>query len=247
MLTRRNVLASAFCIYALLREAKASPVSTRSLSVARWIARHDELANGLRTGSVSQSQWHSAVNAMAREIDLEALAYEMRRARTRLAGAPFGKDPQKRFISFLDDNGNVIRHSYGLALFDFDEQSVITPHAHKHMVSAHMVIDGKVRVRTFDRVRDDGDALIIRPASDEVAEPGHAAAMTGIRDNIHWFTPKSKRAMTLDIIIDGLDQGKERYLIQPIDPLGGKKMADGSIRAPLISFDDSMARYNAAL
>ena len=53
--------------------------------------------------------------------------------------------------------------------------------------------------------------------------------------------------MTLDIIIDGLDAGQDNYTIQPVDPLGGKQLADGTIRAPVISFERSMALYTAKL
>ena len=145
----------------------------------------------------------------------------------------------------LDDEGRPLKLGYGLALFDFQPDSVITPHAHRHMVSAHMVIEGRVRIRTFDRIRDEDGALVIRPTGDVVAEPGHAAAMTTPVNNVHWFVPRSPRAMTLDVIIDGLEAGPQRYRIEPIDPLGGQMLPDGSIKAPVISFERSMALYTA--
>lgn len=183
------------------------------------------------------------MNALARELDLEQLAAELRRARIKDAGAPFGHDPQKRFVTMLDDQGQPLTLPYGLALFDFQKDSVITPHAHRHMVSAHMVVDGRVRVRTFDRVRDEDGALIIRPSADLVAGPGHSVAMTTPKDNVHWFVPQTAHAMTLDLIIDGLDAGKDRYAIEPVDPLGGEALADGTTRAPVISFERSMQLY----
>ena len=137
--------------------------------------------------------------------------------------------------------------SYGTALFDFGADNVITPHAHKHMASAHMVIEGKIRIRTFDRVSDAPDALFIRPTGDHVAEAGEAAAMTTARDNIHWFAPRSARAMTFDVIVDGLDPDEERYTIQPVDPLGGQGLANHTLRAQLLSFEESARRYTAAL
>ncbi|MFL5239622.1 MAG: hypothetical protein ACJ8EL_18900 [Rhizomicrobium sp.] len=42
--------------------------------------------------------------------------------------------------------------AYGAALFSFNRDTVITPHAHKHMASAHMVIEGKVRIRTLPSI-----------------------------------------------------------------------------------------------
>jgi hypothetical protein len=115
------------------------------------------------------------------------------------------------------------------------------------MASAHMVIAGRVRIRTFDRLADEDGAILITPTGDTVAEAGHAAAMTSDKDNVHWFAARSDHAMTFDVIVDGLDKGQDRYTIQPVDPLGGEHLADGSIRAPLLTFDESSKRYSAAM
>lgn len=238
---RGFLLGSGFAVFALLGEAQAS------IPAQRWIRRQDELARGLASGTISQVEWHDAVNALAGEVDLEELAAELRRAAIRDAGAPYGHDPKKRTVKFLGEDGQPVKVAYGAALFAFDKDSVITPHAHKHMASAHLVLDGKVRIRTFDRVADEEGALVIRPTRDEVAGPGHAAAMTSARDNVHWFVPRSDKAMTFDVIVDGLDPGQEDYTIQPVDPLGGERLADGTVRAPLLSFQESVKRYDARL
>ena len=247
MINRRTFLrnCAGFSAFALVAELSAAATPPASPAGRRWVSQHRELARSLKAGTLSQVQWHERVNSLAHELDLEQLAAELRRARIRDAGAPFGGDPQKRFVTMLDDQGQPLKLGYGLALFDFRANSVITPHAHKHMVSAHMVIDGSVRVRTFDRIRDEDGALVIRPTSDVIAEPGYSAAMTTPKDNVHWFVPKTARAMTLDVIIDGLDVGQQSYLIQPIDPLGGQVLPNGTIRAPIISFERSMQLYTA--
>jgi hypothetical protein len=247
MQSRRAFLSSTsgFCAYALVAELGIANAHPDDPSARRWLSLQSDLALELKTGALSQTEWQHSVNALAREIDLELLAAELRRARIKDSGSPFGHDPQKRFVDVLDDEGQAMKLGYGLALFDFKKDSVITPHAHKYMVSAHLVIEGRIRVRAFDRVRDENDALIIRPTADVVAEPGYSAAMTSPRDNVHWFAPRSASAMTLDIIIDGLETGADRYLIQPVDPLRGVQLPDGTIRAPLISFDRSMQLYSA--
>lgn len=238
---------SAFGVYALLAELSLAGLRAQGTPARRWASLQSELAQDLSRGAISQARWHERVNTLAKEVDLESLAHELRRARIKDAGAPFGHDPQKRFVTMLGDDGQPMRLGYGLALFDFGPASVITPHAHRHMASAHLVIEGRLRVRTFDRIRDEEGALLIRPTFDSIAEPGHATAMTFAKDNVHWFAPRSPRAMTLDVIIDGLDPDQVRYLIQPVDVAGGQRLADGSIRAPLVSFDRSMALYHAGM
>jgi hypothetical protein len=247
MISRREFVTTAFCMYALLRETRAAIPVSSSIPASRWVGRQDELARGLASGTISQSEWHSAVNALAKEVDVNDLSRDIRRAATLSTRTPLGHEPQRRFIAFRDEQGASVRLAYGVALFEFDANSLIAPHAHKHMASAHMVIDGKVRVRTFDRIHDEEGALIIRPSGDEISEAGHAAAMTPEKDNVHWFASRSDHAMTLDVIVEGLDRGQKSYEVQPVDPLRSTVLSDGTIRAPLLSFEQSAQMYTARM
>jgi len=249
MTSRRDLILGVpgFAVFALLGEARAAIPEDSRHSARRWLQQHDELARALAKGKMAQVEWHDRVDALAREVDVSELAFEIRRAKARPAGDPFGHDPKKKFLTFVDDAGQPVRLSYGAALFSFTKDSVITPHAHKHMASAHMVIEGKVRIRTFDRIADEDGALLIYPTRDEIADVGKAAAMTWDKDNVHWFASRSNVAMTFDVIIDGLDPGTERYVIQPLDPIAGERLADGTIRAPLLSFEESSKRYTAGM
>lgn len=244
---RRHLLLScaAFPVYALVAELALAQPLVRSVPARRWLSLQGELARGLAQRSLSEAGWHRGVNDLSSQVDLQSLAHELRRARIREAGPPFGHDPKKRFVTVLDDDERPVRLGYGLALFDFGPDSVITPHAHRYMASAHMVIDGVVRVRTYDRIRDEQNAIVVRPTRDALAEPGDAAAMTTQQDNVHWFAPRSRRAMTMDVIIDGLEAGRERYVIEPIDALRAVRLSDGSFRAPRVSFEQSMDLYSA--
>ena len=63
---------------------------------------------------------------LARLVDPGMVAAEVKRGRLRETGAPFGHDPVKRFVTFLGDDGEPVRVSYGAALFTFARDSVIT-------------------------------------------------------------------------------------------------------------------------
>jgi hypothetical protein len=246
--TRRLALLgplTTFAAYALVREARAGAPSDRRMAARRWIDRQEELARGLHDGSVSQIAWRNEVNRLAGEVDAAQLMAEVARSRVTDGGPPFMRDPVKRHVRFLDEHGAPRRLTYAAATFTFAPGSVITPHAHKHMASAHLVVDGAVRIRTFDRIGEDGGALLIRPTGDRLARVGEGAAMTTAKDNVHWFTPKSARAVTFDVILSDLDEGQPSYLIQPIDPLNGKRLPGGHIRAPILGFEESMRRYSA--
>jgi hypothetical protein len=247
LLTRRDSVAAilpGFLVYALLGEARAA-VPGRRGSVAAWIADQDELARALAAGQVSGPTWCDEVERLGRRVDLEALMATVQSSDLRRAALSTANDPRKRYVKFLDEQGRPRSLAYGAALFDFEPHNVITPHGHKHMVSAHMVVAGRFRVRNFDRLRDEENAMVIRPTRDYVARVGDVSTMCSARDNIHWFVPQGGPATTFDIVISDLDPGLPSYDIKAIDPVRGRHLADGTIAAPIIGFDEASLRYTA--
>jgi hypothetical protein len=243
-ISRRDLggIVGSFAIYALIGEARAA---SKGHAIGRWIDEQQGLAEDLSAGRISGSDWSAGVERLARSIDVEELMAELARARVTAAGLPSGNDPQKRFVRFLDAEGRPRQLGYGVALFEFAPYNVITPHGHRHMVSAHMVVNGAFRVRNFDRVGDEPDAMLIRPTRDYVARTGAVSTMCSERDNIHWFVPQDGPATTFDVVISGLDAGAPDYEIRAVDPLRGKKRPGGVIAAPVIGFDVASERYTA--
>jgi hypothetical protein len=249
LLTRRDNLAAmlpGFLIYALLGEARAAVPAGRSSATA-WIADQDELARMLAAGRITGPAWCDEVDRLGRRVDLEALMATVQRSDLRRAALSSANDPSKRYVKFLDEDGSPRSLAYGAALFDFQPHNVITPHGHKHMVSAHMVVAGRFRVRNFDRIRDEENAMVIRPTRDYVARLGDVSTMCSARDNIHWFVPQEGPATTFDIVISDLDPGQPSYDIKAIDPMRGRRLADGTIAAPIIGFEEASLRYTAGV
>jgi hypothetical protein len=247
LLTRRDGLAailSSFAVYALVGEARAA---WKRGSVAHWIDEQQALASDLAGGRITGAAWSAGVEGLAVQVELEELWAEIARARVTSAGAPWGNDPAKRYVRFLDETGQPRKLNYGVALFDFAPGNVITPHGHRHMVSAHMVVKGAFRVRNFDRVGDEPGAMLLRPTRDYVARAGDVSTMCSERDNIHWFVPQGGPATTFDVVIWGLDEGAPDYDIKAVDPVRGDRLAGGVIRAPIIGFDEASRFYTAAV
>jgi hypothetical protein len=88
--------------------------------------------------------------------------------------------------------------------------------------------------------------MVIRQTRDVVAPVGTLSAMSSARDNVHWFVPQGGPARTFDIILSELDAGQPDHEIQAVDPLGGRLLADGSIVAPLLSFEAASVKYDAS-
>ena len=236
---------ASFVLVAMAREARAA-APPRGGSARRWIDGQQQIAEALAAGQITGLHWALEVERLGREIDPAELMALVRRSELVATGAPNHNDPQKRFVRFLDDEGRPRRLAYGAALFAFAPHNVITPHGHKHMVSAHMVVAGSLRVRNFDRVADEEEAMVIRPTRDYVARVGDVSTMCSERDNIHWFVPRNGPATTFDVVMSGLDAGAPDHVIQTIDPRSARRTKDGALVAPLIGFAESARRYTAA-
>lgn len=251
MVTRRQLAATvlaAFPAYLLLAEFSPALAFTAERSAARrWILMQDEIAGALARGDMSPRQWRREVSALCRSVDLDQLMAEIGRSRVRDVGRGQANDPHKRSILFRDETGTPRRLHYAAALFGFERHNVITPHAHRHMVSAHLVVEGAFRVRNYDRVRNEDGAVIIRPSIDETIAVGDVSTIGIERDNIHWFVPRSERATTFDIIVSGLDEDAPHYVIEAVDPVRGTLLPDGTVRAPILDFAEAGRFYTADL
>jgi hypothetical protein len=247
MSTRRDIVRSVLTglpAYALLAEiAPIRSAFASDFDVRRWIDRHQEIALGLARGELSAGQWQTEVEALSSAVDLPKLIDEIGRARTVAVGRGTSTDPVKRTIRFVEATGEPRKLRYGTALFTFGLDDVVTPHAHRHMVSAHLIIDGMFRVRTFDRLRDEDGAIVIRPATDGIVRVGDVSTMSSERNNVHWFVPQSDRAATFDVVVAALDKGEASSKLEAVDPVRAIRLADGSLRAPILSFEVSSKLY----
>lgn len=242
MLHRRDLL-GAFAAYALLAELSLARADRRQRSVRAWLDRQDALARALAAGSLGSEAWRAEVEALGREADVERLIAE---ALPSSSSRGLPTDPARRILRWRDANGRPRSARYAIALFEFDATNVITPHGHRGMQSAHLVVHGAVRARTYDRVGDAEGAMLLRPAADRRLEPGQVSSIGPSRENVHWFVPLGPRAATFDVIVTGLESGGPEWQVQPVDPLGGADLGDGTLRAPLLGFEESARRYAGA-
>jgi len=239
MLHRRDLL-GAFTAYALLAEIGSSHAAQRTRSTRSWLDRQEELARGLAGGTLDSESWRREVESLGREADIERLIAD---ALPSPAARALPTYPSRRVLRYRDADGTIRHLSYGVALFQFDPTSVITPHGHRGMQSAHLVVQGRLRARTFDRVGEVPGALVLRPAGDRRLDAGEVSSIGPAHENVHWFVPVGERAATFDVIVTGLEPGGPDYQIQPVDPLGGTELGDGTLRAPLLGFEESARRY----
>jgi PCO_ADO len=211
--------------------------------LGHWIRAHDDLAHQLHAGKFDGTGWMREVEALSASMELDEL----------LRGIDFAKI--EREFRFTNDGGTKqmlrLPHPddptkgmlFGAAIFGLERNKAITPHGHRFMTSAHLVLKGELRVRNFDRVADEEQHLILRPTVDDIIRPGACSTMSTERNNIHWFVARTPAAFTLDAVVSDLVPGQPSFKIDLVDPRGGTKLADGTIRAPRIDWKTSVRLY----
>ena len=206
--------------------------------VRKWIAAHDDIATQLVSGRITGLQWQSEVERLARDVDRRELLEQVDFDAIEKSMDLTNPGGTKKIVRLSDQ-----RVQFGAAIFGLRQRNAITPHAHKHMVSAHMVIKGELHARNFDRVAEEPGHLIIEPSVDTTIRPGDVSTMSSQRNNVHWFTALTPAAFTLDVIIDSLTPNEKPYVIELLDPNGAQRLPNGQRRARLIDWKESVRLY----
>lgn len=222
---------------------RAEPRMAAAGDVRRWLDQVETLSRRLRGNELTSLQWRSEIDAVNTATPLAEYLPQLQFDRALQAMRRAGKDPAKTFIRLGDIDGGPAQAAFAAAYFVFAKGQVITPHGHRGMVSAHAVVSGRLHARTYDRLDSDGDALLLRPRLDTQAQPGFSAAISASEGNVHWFVAERDASATLDVIVQDVDANGREFAIELVDPLAAKPDTDGTIRAPLISWDESSRRY----
>lgn len=248
--TRRDVVSFSI-VPALLwitrARAWASPVDPL---LRAWFVRLHEIGHAVRSGQMSPAAWQSAMEELYRELSPAELVEFIDTDRL-LAGLKY---PEQKLgavasVAWPHIDGVSAAPRLTAKLFVYRKGSTTPPHVHNHLVSAHWVVRGEIRTRTFDRLEDRESAILLRPTRDEIARPGTLVTMSDARDNGHWFEGRSELAISFDIPISGVtpekqyrhpdEAGSNQIFVDPtVRPRG-----DGSIEAPILPFADSVRRF----
>jgi len=223
---------------------RAQPRLADAAAVRHWLQQVQALSRQLRDGAIDSAQWRRQIDALAATTPLPEFLPQLQFDRA-LAAARDGHDPTKTFVTLAEADGSLHKAAFAAAYFVFAKGQVITPHAHRGMVSAHAVVSGRLQLRTYDRLGRDGDALLLKPRLDTVATPGFSAAISAVEGNVHWFVAEQDGSATLDVIVQGIEANGREFALELVDPLAAEIDAHGVLRAPLIDSEQSSRRYQS--
>ena len=105
-----------------------------------------------------------------------------------------------------------------------------------------MVLDGRARVRHFDKLETSAADMLIRPAGDMEGVPGDVSSISDEHHNIHWFEALSERVFMFNIGVYPISPGSfgERDYI---DPVGGVPVGGGVVRVARLERAAAYAKY----
>ena len=198
----------------------------------------DDASRALAHGEIQPVDWQRAGAEFCDGLDVQELcrAADFEHMAARLPLLPRGTSAEA--IHLLDGQ------AFTPKIFAMGKGRAIVPHGHRNMVSQHLVLQGEMRGRHYERLRDEAGWLVVRPTIDKVFRTGDFSSISDQRDNVHWFVTTSERAYTLDAIVDNLDRSRPYpYQIDFVDPERAAAEKDGSLRLPRISLEESLQKY----
>jgi len=207
----------------------------------RWVARVQGLSSDLSDGRATTHAWRRRMPRFTRRVPLDALrrAVDLDAAVPRLRTL-VDPEPQERRSLPLPSG---LEHVNFTAILSYVREGfAVVPHGHHNMVSMHLVLDGALHLRQYDRVREEPGSLVIRPVADRVCRPGETTAISADRGNVHWFQGLTD-SYALIVAAYDLDPGAGAARRDYVDPVGGEVLSDRSIRAPILTVDEARQRY----
>jgi hypothetical protein len=249
--TRRD-LVTAIALGPLIARLSRMQAWARPLdpSVRRWILRVGEIGHAVQSGRMTPRQWQDAMQEtyaafrpeeFVRFINMDHL----------LAGLTWPTESlgAVKDVAWPKAEGFPADLRFGHKLFVYRKGSCTPPHCHNHLVSAHWILRGEVRTRTFNRVEDLETAILLEPTRDEISKPGALVTMFDARDNAHWFEGVSEEpSISFDIPIWDITPDKtyrheaEGYNQIFLDPTVAPR-PNGKIEAPIIKFEQSKLSF----
>ncbi|HVE82347.1 MAG TPA: hypothetical protein VND93_05855 [Myxococcales bacterium] len=215
--------------------------------IRKWMKELAEICAAVEAGTLAPPAWQTAIERLHASVPLEEIIrfVDLEAALARIR-APERKLGAVEDVRWPGAGPGLPR--FGHKLFVYRKGACTPPHAHNHLVSAHLVLKGQIRARTFNRLQDLERSILIQPTGDRTLGPGHTVSMSDDRDNVHWFEGASDVSVSFDVPVGDISPGKayrqpaEVYNQIYLDPTVAAR-ADGRIEAPILKFRESVQKF----
>lgn len=224
-----------------------SLISTNSIGnkvnpiTKHWAKKLNEYCLDLNKPSITIDEWRNLIAQLYQQIELKELLQfiEFEKLKKGFEYPDFGVNT--KLVKFPKLEGLPKRTAFIKKIFGMKKDRAIIPHGHSNMVSAHLILQGEMHLRHYDKIRIEDEKMIIKPTIDKVIRVGESSSISDDRDNVHWFVANSQAAFTFDVIMINLNEGK--YDIHNLDIYEKENLSDGNFRVPILDVKTALEKY----
>ncbi|HMQ69927.1 MAG TPA: hypothetical protein PKC58_13170 [Ignavibacteria bacterium] len=229
--------------YALMDSLFAANAFSRLIKplTSHWAIQLNEYCMDLKKQSISPAEWQSLIENLYREISFEEIL-KFINFDNLINGFDFPDlGVNTKPVKFPKLSGLPSQTVFVKKIFGMKKDRAIIPHGHSNMASAHLILNGEMHLRHYEKIRQEDNTLIIQPSIDKIIGIGESSSISDEKDNVHWFIANTDTAFTFDVIM--VDLGGEKYDIHNIDIYEKQDLSDGSMRVPIIDVNTALEKY----
>lgn len=249
LLSRRHFtdrLLGSFMMFSLVETLSYGGGLSKSVApiAKHWLAEVEEISRAMADQKARQIEWQQKLAELFARVELKDLLRDIDFERL------------SKTVKFPDDHEGVVptkpkcpvalpeELSFSTFIYGMKKGRAIVPHCHRNMTSMHMPIGGELHGWHYDRLADEPGHVIVKPMLDRALKLGEVTTISDEKDNVHWFKATSEAAFTFNIGVYGINPavktvGRQFYL----DPRGGEKLSDGSLRVRHLTMKDAHKLY----
>ncbi len=236
-------LVSSIVTYSLIDSMLASNAFAAPVKpiVKHWSIGLNQFCEDLRKESITPQEWQEQVEMLYRVVDLNELLLFID-FKNLIKGFDYPElGVNTRPVKFPKLAGLPENTIFVKKIFGMKKDRSIIPHGHSNMVSAHLVINGEMHLRQYEKLNQEKNNLIIKPTVDKTVSIGECSSISDEKDNVHWFIANSDTAYTFDVIM--LDLAGEKYDIHNLDIYEKQDLNDGTMRVPILDVETALRKY----
>ncbi|WP_296702284.1 hypothetical protein [Algoriphagus sp.] len=206
-----------------------------------WAIQLNEFCSDLKTDSISTIQWQQKIVELYSKIELEEIL-KFIDFENLLKGFEYPDlGVSTKPVKFPKLDGLPEKTVFIKKIFGMKKDRAIIPHGHSNMASAHLILEGEMHLRHYEKIQQDGKNLIIKPTIDQISLVGESSSISDEKDNVHWFIANTETAFTFDVIM--LDLNDKSYDIHNLDIYESEDLKNGTLKVPILDVQTALKKY----
>lgn len=206
-----------------------------------WAIKLNEYCSDLKTNSISTIQWQKQIEELYAKVELQDIL-KFIDFDNLIKGFEYPDlGVSTKPVKFPKLDGLPDRTVFVKKIFGMKRNRAIIPHGHSNMASAHLILNGEMHLRHYEKIQRDGQNLIIKPSIDRIAKVGESSSISDEKDNVHWFVANTETAFTFDVIM--LDLNNKSYDIHNLDIYESEDLKNGMLKVPILDVQTALKKY----